>query len=158
MVFILLSTVLQAVPLMMTALHTNQTVILLTENVNHVWKVICQLMNGWCICNSALKLIPGCTSNSQCNLHEPTCDTLTRTCYNCNHCKYYNCNSVGKRWMHKKCRDHSQLCLPGGLCVDRPKAGLQYLNNYLNISIKHVIHPPWLELFLDWTFYLEGFP
>ena len=87
---------------------------------------------------SALKLILGCTSNSQCNIHEPTCDTLTRTCYNCNHCKYYNCNRVGKRWMHKKCRDHSQLCLPGGLCVDRPKAGLQYLNNYLKNSISQL--------------------
>ena len=85
-----------------------------------------------------LKLIPGCTSNSHCSCHEPTCDTLTRTCYNCNHyCKYYNCNGRGKRWIHQKCRDHSQLCLPSGLCVDRPKAGLQYLNIYFqkfNIS------------------------
>ena len=69
---------------------------------------------------SALKLIPGCTSNSHCSCHKPTCDTLTRTCYNCN-CN--NCNDAEKRWMHKKCRDHSQLCLQNGLCVDRAKAG-----------------------------------
>ena len=31
--------------------------------------------------------------------------------------------------MHQKCRDHSQICQPSGLCVDR--AGLKYLSIFI---------------------------
>ena len=81
-------------------------------------------VNDMVICLFPNTLLPGCTSNSDCSYHEPTCDTFTRKCYNCNH--YWNIGIIGKRWMHKKCRDHSQICQPSGLCIDR--AGVKYFN------------------------------
>ena len=112
-------------------------------------------VNDMVICLFPTTLFPGCTSNSDCSFHEPTCDTLTRICYNCNHyCNYYHCNGSGKRWMHKKCRDHSQMCLQNGLRVDRAKAGLKKLN------VKHLKKGKRYSFFFWYqikTYYFERF-